>query len=213
MRALVATTVAPTTPPPSVAWIDNGFDTPGLPAVTADGTRIIAAEIESDGGRGYPNLRIVARDRSDAIVEQITILKIDEVDTMFDKDGQYPKLRARISAANTWLANLHRTQNLMPLPKLQLEGGDAYAQHTARAGAVQLDWSKDLVTIRNAAGVVATHPSPATWQAAGHDGCSNPAKLGGAWVDLDRKLALVEIAYNGTDTCWEPSSQRHVISW
>ena len=31
--------------------------------------------------------------------------------------------------------------------------------------------------------------------------------------DIEHKLALVEIAYNGTDMCWEPSAQHHVISW
>ncbi len=208
-----STTPAPTTPPPSVTWIDNGFDTPGLPAVSADGTRIIVAESDSDGGRGNPNLRIVSRDRADAVIEKITILKVDEVDSMFDARGRHPALDARMSAANTWLANLHRSSHLIVLPRLELEGSDVYTQHAAAAGGVALDWSKDVVTIRHHQQLVTTHPSPATWHAAGHDGCSNPAKLGNAWVDLDRKVALVEIAYNGTDTCWEPSAQRHVIAW
>ena len=205
------TTPEPTTP--SVAWIDNGFDIPGLPAATGDGTRIIVAEIESDGGRGSPNLRIVSRDRSDGIVEKITILKIDEVDAMFDKEGRHPKLDARISAANTWLANLHRTATLSPLPRLEVDAADAYTQHSASAGPVVLDWAKDVLTIRRDKQLVTSHPTPATWRAADHDGCSNPAKLGGAWVDLERKVALVEIAYNGTDMCWEPTAQQHVVSW
>ncbi|CAN5788211.1 hypothetical protein BH11MYX3_BH11MYX3_38230 [soil metagenome] len=204
---------ASTTPAPSVTWIDNGFDMHGLPAVTADGTRIVVAEIDSDGGRGNPNLRIVARDRSDGIDEKITILEVDEVDAMFDKDGRHPQLDARISAANTWLASLHRSSNLIGLSKLELEGSDVYTQHSARAGGVVLDWTKDVVTIRRDQQLVTSHPSPAIWHAADNGRCSNPAKLGNAWVDLDRKLALVEIAYNGTDTCWEPSAQHHVISW
>lgn len=208
-----STTPAPTTPPPSVTWIDNGFDSPGLPAATADGTRIISAERETDGGRGSPNLRIVSRDRSDGISEKITILRVEEVDAMFAQDGRHPQLDARISAANTWLANLHRSSTLIRLPALEVDGSDGYTQHAARAAGVELDWTSDVVTIRHGHQLVTAHPTPATWHATGHDGCSNPAKLGAAWVDLERKLALVEIAYNGTDLCWEPSAQQHVISW
>jgi hypothetical protein len=52
-----------------------------------------------------------------------------------------------------------------------------------------------------------------TWHAPGRDQCENPAKLGHAWVDADRRVALVEVIYNGTDLCWEPSPQLHVVSW
>jgi len=204
---------APTTPAPTVTWIDNGFDMTGLPAITADGKLVVTAEIDQDGGRGTPNLRLVSRDRSDAVVETITVLAIGEVEAMFDQEGRHPKLRARISAANGWLATLHTRSGLVELPKLDVDTSDGYTQHTASAGVVDLAWDKDVVTIRYDKKPVTSHPSPPTWHAADQGSCTNPAKLGAAWVDIEHKLALVEIAYNGTDMCWEPSAQHHVISW
>jgi hypothetical protein len=210
---VTAPEVRPTTPPPSVRWIDNGFDTTGLPAITTDGKLVVVAEIDQDGGRGNPNLHLVSRDRTDAFVEKITLLETDEVDVMFDPDGRHPKLDARISAANAWLAKLHARAGLVELPKLDVDTSDGYTQHAASAGVVELDWQNDVVTITYDKKLVTSHPSPPTWHAADHGGCTNPAKLGAAWVDIDHKLALVEIIYNGTDMCWEPSAQHHVVSW
>src|SRR4051812_4180955 len=111
---------APAGPAPSVVWIDNGFDANRLPAITGDGELVISAEIDSDGGRGNPNLRLVARDRHDAIANKITVLKVDEVDTMFDADGHHPKLDGRLQAANGWLAKLHAERGLVQLTALEI---------------------------------------------------------------------------------------------
>jgi hypothetical protein len=43
--------------------------------------------------------------------------------------------------------------------------------------------------------------------------CSNPDFLRDAFVAADAKLVVVRVAYRGTDTCWEPTSQLHVIAW
>ena len=205
-------TTAPTTPPPEVTLDDHGFRTPGLPAVSADGKLVVHGEIESDP-RGYPNLRVVSRDRNDAIVESITVLKPSELEQAMGPGWRNPKLDARISAANSWLAKLHTTRTLITLPQLAVDSTDGFTQHAASSGPTFLDWQKDVVTIKQSGKVIATHPSPLTWHATETGKCTNPSKLGAAWVDVERKLALVQIAYNGTDTCWEPSAQSHVISW
>ena len=203
----------PATPAPEVTLDDHGFRTPGLPAVSADGARVVVGETESDGGRGYPNLRVVARDRNDKVIESITVLKASEFENAMGPGWRNPKLDARISAANAWLAKLHRTSALITLPQLKVDSTDAYTQHAASAGPVALDWSNDTVTIKLSGKVVATYASPLTWHAPNTDKCQNPSKLGAAWVDVERKLALVQISYNGTDMCWEPTPQHHVITW
>lgn len=204
---------APSTPAPAVRWIDNGFDLTHLPAVTADGARVVLAEIDGDGGRGNPNLRLVARDRHDAVLEKITVLRVDEVDTVFTPEGAHPTLDVRMSAANAWLATLHRDAELVELPRLEVDATDGYTQHAASAGGVTLDWHADRLTITDHGAIVHARATPATWHAARQGACENPSKLGGAWVDIARRVALVEVIYNGTDTCWEPSGQQHVISW
>lgn len=203
----------PATPAPEVTLDDHGFRTPGLPAVSSDGTRVILGETETDGGRGYPNLRLVARDRGDKVLESITVLKVSEFENAMGQGWRNPKLDARISAANAWLAKSHAQSALVTLPQLTVDATDAYAQHAAASGPVSLDWSNDTVTIKLSGKVIATYASPLTWHAPDTAKCQNPAKLGAAWVDTERKIALVQIAYNGTDMCWEPSPQHHVISW
>lgn len=203
----------PATPAPEVTLDDHGFRTPGLPAVTSDGSRIVFGETETDGGRGNPNLRVVARDRGDKVLESITVLKVSELENAMGPGWRNPKLDARISAANAWLAKTHASSALVTLPQLKVDSTDGYTQHAASAGPVFLDWSNDKVTIKLSGKVVTTYASPLTWHAPDDGKCQNPAKLGAAWVDVERKIALVEIIYNGTDMCWEPSPQHHVISW
>jgi hypothetical protein len=141
------------------------------------------------------------------------------------------------------------------MPQLTVDSTDGYTQHAASAGPVAHDWTNDTVTIKLSGKVVTTYASPLTWHAPDTGKCQNPAKLGAAWVDTERKIALVEIIqgfprttlvvrtddyvraefksavlgfvddvefylppgqkviYNGTDMCWEPSPQHHVISW
>ena len=43
--------------------------------------------------------------------------------------------------------------------------------------------------------------------------CHNPAFLDSAYLDAGRKTALLIVQYDGTDTCWEPAAQEHVIAW
>ena len=43
--------------------------------------------------------------------------------------------------------------------------------------------------------------------------CSNEAFLSAVSVDPDRNIAVVTIAYMGSDTCWEPAAQEHVVQW
>lgn len=203
----------PATPAPEVTLDDHGFRTPGLPAVSMDGARVVFGETESDGGRGYPNLKVVARDRNDKVIESITVLRVDEFENAMGPGWRNPKLDARISAANAWLAKSHKSSALVTLPQLVVDSTDGYTQHAASAGPVFLDWSNDTVTIKLSGKVVTTYASPLTWHAPNTAKCQNPAKLGAAWVDAERKIALVQIIYNGTDMCWEPSPQHHVISW
>ena len=66
----------------------------------------------------------------------------------------------------------------------------------------------------------ARRTTPASWLATDYpmcgscsDVCHNDAFLGGGYVDLARAALIVVIAYRGTDLCWEPSSQEHIVTW
>ena len=66
-------------PPPRLAWIDNGFDTARVPAVSADGAAILIGLADPDGGRGNPNSRLELRDRRDAKLGGRVVLAAAEV--------------------------------------------------------------------------------------------------------------------------------------
>lgn len=217
-------TPAPTTPPPTVAWIDNGFDTPLLPAVASDGSLVVFAQRDNDGGRGHPNLKLIVRDRRDATTKTLVVLDVEEVDKIFSpEDGKHPELDKRIASTNAWLAELHQKMNLVALTKLEPQSADSDGvgeTHRATSGDLAVDWRTNRLAITRAQKPLVERTTPTTWLAAKHekpcpgcDPCENPAFLAGAAVDAARTIAVITVSYTGTDTCWEPAEQQHVVSW
>lgn len=205
---------APTTAPPAIAWKTGTFDRTGLPAVSNDGQLVAFWTSENDSGRGNVNLTLESRTRGDIGAQKIKVLTVDETERLVnDEQLPTPELEKRISAANTWLADLHRRVDLRPLAAMTVDSTDRWTQHAATLGDVALDWQKDRLTITKGKTTLLARDTPVTWQAPSRDQCSNSAKLGEAWVDVERRLALIAVTYNGTDACWEPSDQLHVVSW
>lgn len=208
---------APATRAPSVQWIDNGFDAYELPATAADGSRVVLPIIDADGGRGMPNLRLSLRDRDDRELHVQIVLRPEETEQMFDAGGLKPELRARIRDANSWLREQHGSARLVAMTKL--EPADYGVTYRASAGAVSVDWKDSALRISDGARVLVERTTPNSWLAPDRktcDGCppcSNPAYLGGAAVDVARRTAVITIAYSGTDMCWEPNAQHHVVTW
>lgn len=215
------THAAPSGPVPRVRWIDNWLEAFDLPAVAADGARIVFAQREDDGGRGNPNLALVVEGRDGTVLERRVVMSPDEADTLFDASGMKPELRERIAGANQWLARLHATHDLRPLSLLDThndpQGG--VAGGTAHGQGLHVEWVPSRLVIRHEAKVVVDTPTPASWFAPDRptcDGCppcSNPAYLAAAHADAERRVVLLTISYSGTDLCWEPNSQHHVVSW
>ncbi len=211
----------PTTPAPTVQWIDNGFDANLLPAVTHDGSTVVLAIQDSDGGRGYPNLRLALRDRRDAESKSFSVLATSEVETFFDA-GKHPKLDDRIVAANGWLTQLHRARTLRPLLELEvIQPGDELGRATlAVRETIRVTWQDSSLRITEGDTPVVSITTPKTWLTEDtklcptcSEMCSNPAFLAAAAVDPARKIAVIRVGYTGTDTCWEPPDQQHVVAW
>jgi hypothetical protein len=212
-QGFAATSPPPTTPAPSIAWATGTFDRTGFPAVSNEGQLVVFATSENDAGRGNANLGLESRTRADIVDQKIKVLAVAEFEKMVNDDGPTPALAQRITAANSWLIDLHRRVDLRPLPAMVVDATDAWTQHAAKLADVRLDWQNDHLTITKAGKPLLSRDTPVTWHAHDRDQCSNPAKLGNAWVDAERRIALVEVAYNGSDMCWEPSAQLHVVAW
>ncbi len=203
----------PASPAPSISWSADRFAHTGLPAVSNEGQTVVFWTSINDGGRGYPNLTLESRTRADAADQTLKVLSVDEYEAMVPETKPAPALEQRIAAGNQWLADLHRKLDLRPMRELVVDSTDRWTQHAAKLDDVTLDWQKDHLTIRRGAATLLSRDTPASWNAPSKDSCQNASKLGAAWIDVDRRVALVDVTYNGTDSCWEPSDQLHVVSW
>jgi hypothetical protein len=210
------------TPPPSISFADGKFQTVGLPAVARAGELAIMAVSDSDGGRGFPNLRLEAHDRSDKTVKTIAVMISNDFEKLAP-DGKTagPTLTKRIADANRQLSTLHGVHDLQPMHPLELQATkDETDKHLAIGDSLDVDWNADHLHVftHNTDKPLATIPiSP--WLA--HDikrcatcqACSNPAYLANAYHATDISVLVIEVGYHGTDTCWEPGHQHHVVVW
>jgi hypothetical protein len=211
---------APAGPAPRLTINQSTFETSRLPAVSADGAAVLIGIQNHDGGRGHPNYRFELRGRDDAKLAGHTVLTVDEAESMIDAGGPTPKLEERIAAANRWLAEQHAARRFVPLDKLEVQPGEKIASSfRATGGGVTVEWRGSRLTIAQGGKPLLERATPPTWLAkdrerpGGLGPCHNPAFLDGAAVSLEHKIALIVVGYGGTDTCWEPEDQHHVVAW
>jgi len=208
------------TPAPAVAWgADHRFAWSNLPAV-ARGAELVAVPIvDSDGGRGNPNLRVEVRDRSDHVVQAIAVATSDEMEKLAPGGAPSPELTERLAAANRALALLHGVHDFVAMHPLEVqppaEGSD---KHLAIGDGFDVDWNHDHLHVfrhnveRDFLTLDGT-PWLAKPRTAAGEPCANPAYLAAAYHAPDINVIVVELAYKGTDTCWEPGNQLHVVAW
>jgi len=227
-RPVAAANAAPPAPlgpvPPGAPFVgfhDSAFQLVGLPAAARLGEVVAIAHVETDGGRGYPNLRLEIRDRADKVVQAIPVMTSNEYEQLAPGGVPGKVLGDRVAEANRLLGMHHALHHLQPMHELALQpatdGGDA---HIAMGDSFDVDWSKDhlhvfhhnsqhpLATVDGTPWLVKDSPL-----GAGGDTCHNPAYLRKVFHAPDVNLLVVDIAYHGTDTCWEPGDQLHVVAW
>jgi len=209
------------TPAPTIAWGDHRLEAVGLPAAARGGELVVVALHEGDGGRGYPNLHVEVRDRSDRTIQSIPVAESDEYERLAPNGEPGKELAERIAEANRQLARLHGVHDLIAMHKLELQptedGGD---KHLAIGDGFDVDWNGDHLHVfhHNTDQSLLTE-SGLPWLAPEHkpcptcEPCANPAYLANVYHADAMNLFVVELAYKGTDTCWEPGNQLHVVTW
>ena len=209
------------TPPPSIQWADGKLTWTGLPAVAKGGELAIVPITGGDGGRGYPNLRLEVHDRTDRSVQMIDVMTSNEFETLAPGGAASPTLQKRIADANAELARLHGVHDLAPMHTLEIQKpADGSAQHLAIGDGFDVDWNTDhlhvlhhntdheLITLDGKPWLIKDHHTCPTCPP-----CENPAFLDGVYHAEGINLLVVQIGYRGTDTCWEPADQMHVVTW
>lgn len=218
----------PATPAPTISWAGDHVVARTLPAIASDGSVVVLGIELADGGRGNPNYRLELRGRDDRIRWSHDVLAADEVDSgaFFDEAGPLSPLRDRIADANAQLARLNATHRLVPLKAMALENRDdsdsaPLLDQIAVGGNLAIAWKADHVVITDERGdgkaVLVDRAAPASWLAPPRKSnthtCANPAYLDESWASPDHRLVVITINYEGTDACWEPDAQVHVVSW
>jgi hypothetical protein len=190
----------------SEEWVDplaRFHDVP-LAMVAKDGSAVLLRIIDPDGARAAPNLALELRDRRDRKTARVDVLKLDE-------EPSTQTLEKRAAAADE-LIKKHAMGRLTELV------GDREAGRFQGDNVVVV-WKNQHVTIKQLGKTVVDRDVPAAWlhkpYFEKHEGitCKNPAFLRAVFVSAANKLAVVEIAYSGTDSCWAPSPQLHVLAW
>jgi hypothetical protein len=202
----------PASPEPTVAWVKRDVVTTRLPAIAGDGSSVIIAHRDNDGGRGNPNLTLIEKDRSDRVVKKLVVLSADDADQLAPAE-----IAERFARAETWLRERHAAKRLVAMTQLTMAKPTGVP---AVGPGVALRWSPNQLVIERQGAPPITRTTPTSWLAPDYpmcrtctEVCHNDAFLGAGHIDLERSLAIVVIAYHGTDTCWEPSSQEHAVAW
>lgn len=210
--ATPAAPAAPAGPAPAAQWTGSDVATTGLPAVASDGSAVVIAHRDNDGGRGNPNLTLIEKDRSDREVSRLVVLAPNDI----DHEGA-AQIAARFAQAAAWLRERHEARRLVAMTAL---ARSEELPDTARGAGITVRWVPGQLVLEREGRPPVVRPTPASWLAPDRpmchgctETCQNEAFLGGGHVDPERAVALVIISYRGTDICWEPSSQHHVIAW
>jgi hypothetical protein len=215
----------PATPAPSIAWEDHRVVDKLLPAIASDGSVVVLGVVLPDGARGNPNYRIDVIGRDDRRISSHDVLAPNDVDSgaFVDDTGPLPPLRDRIASGNDHLAKLHAKHRLVPLKKLVLQNDDdaPLANQTAHGANLAVAWKANRVVITDERGdgkaVLLDLPAPTDWLAAPRKSnthtCANPAFLDETWAAPEHRLVVITVNYEGTDLCWEPDAQLHVVTW
>jgi hypothetical protein len=212
---VIDNTAPPAAPPPEVVRTD--LATRGLPAASADGTRVVIAERAPDSARGLPNLALMIKERDDFQLERHVVLSVAEADQFLDDaDGNNPALDARVARANDWLRVHHAKLRLAPLEVLEPEVGRVRA--SAARGSLTASWSNSRLRITDGPTTLVDIATPSSWLpepgVPNTTPCVRTAHLGGAAIDQTKRIAVITISHRGdSDFCLEPPDQNHVITW
>jgi hypothetical protein len=207
-------------PPPSIDWKNGTFVTEGLPAIARGGEVVVLAYRDNDSARGFPNLRIELRDKHDATVWKVPVMLPTDYEHLAPGGTPTPDLARRIGHANAELARLHGVHDFVPMHPLEVLKAADGDPHLATGDGIDVDWDVDHLHVfrHNSDRQIVTREGshwlePDHQSCAACDVCHNAAFLAAVYHAPTITSVLVELGFKGTDACWQPSDQFHVVAW
>lgn len=186
---------------PHIAWGQDRFAWTGLPAIARDRTLGVVPLVDNDGGRGFPNLRLEIRDKFDQTTQGINVLNPNEYERLLPDGKPGKQLEERIATANQQLQALHDAHDLIEMKVVD-------------AAAMGVKYEDSKLTLANGRVIDGTPwKAVAGKRCAQCEPCENPEFLKDVYAAPGIDAIVVDIAYRGTDTCWEPGDQWHLIVW
>jgi hypothetical protein len=216
---------APATAAPSISFVDDHFELHGLPAIARDRSIVVLPQIDGDGGRGYPNLRIDLRSPSDTPIGKDVVMFSNDYEALVVDGSPTKELARRLEKTNARLRELHAKHVLVEMKRA--EELDHKPDPQGGAGWQATEFVIDVTTqIRYANGVLEivfradrslsferNWKAPPVSRGPSEPPCENPEYLKTVYYAEGISAIVAEVAYQGTDTCWEPGNELHVISW
>lgn len=205
-----------------------------VPSATDDGATIIVPAQGTDGARGRPNLSFAVWNRR-KFLRSVIVQTVFQCRHSTDLDSEQctPAEDAEVLRQERKAAKFVDALTLRPLIALVRDPnsiGDKRALYMTTEGQPPV-----LTVELSATGTLSIHPqgqavirrSDHSWRTEPSaadkrrfarstrdgDACFNPGWIGDAWIDLARRIAVVEIRFRGNDTCWEDGPDHTVVTW
>lgn len=193
------------------------FASPNLPAVSRDGKRVAIAQRLEDGARGTPNQTLWIKDAdTDEVLTEMVVLGVKEHNDLVGSADEAAALAAliekRLAKANALLA----TETWTPFTAGAAPSGEWNAPRRVDFGGITVVYEQPALTVTENGVTIHDADYPA-WLSRPYKvmddeiECENPALLRAVYLSREQRVLVVRIGYYGTDMCWEPDSQFHVV--
>jgi hypothetical protein len=197
------------------------------PSITKDGTTIIVPFNLDDGARGWTGLRLDVVGRNGKATKSLPIIEWGE-DPAAPTAKSLARDSKRLIAANAFLDDLDRRKQLQPMTVITYTDesththvvsateGVAFVADLSPTGTLTLTPPGHAPVVRHDR-AWRTQPSSADKRRIEADpkgiACFNARRLSRIAVDLPRRAAVIDLGYDGNDSCWEPSHDYVVVTW
>jgi len=186
----------------------------GVPAIARKGEVVIVEVSESNGGGMPGDQRLEVRDKKDRVLQRIPLMSAKDYGKPDDV------LEKRFEGINAKLQALHDKYDLVPMTALEVQEPEpGEEEHLVVGDGLDIEWKNNRLLVHpHGEAKVLAKAGDKSWLAKDTKSdlggmCGHAVRLRGAFHAAGINAVVVDIEYRGTDSCWEPSGQWHVVSW
>lgn len=208
-------------------WLEAWFAFDGFPVISEDGALVADARRLEDGARGAPNLVFETYSVTDPGARE-TIIIVDPDAADLEYPLEEPLSEEVLQETHTSYARAkqilesHRWQPLLPLAPAEWDDDEGDFPFFTPKGDLAIQFREPKVFVDRAGASEQLARAFPGWSAPeGEDLCedeeldeddepdpgclcTNPAKANRIWLDPTHEIVVIEVAYSGSDICWEP---------